>query len=136
MLGLETFKLCHWRNEHAHHPVIVGTVSLGDAFGWTTDRLSPAVFFVFKEKLPGVLPDSRSIGAGELVARLAQHIQLLTDVTASACGVVSHDEAKRQAVLFFSCMDTFIAPRCLSLAVQIIDRLAASDVSAERFARC
>jgi len=98
-------------------------------------RLSPASVSVFEEKLPNLLRGSRSIDAPEFLARLAQQIQRIADVATPACGVVSRDKAKREAVLYFSCQDTIIAPRCLSLAVQIVDHLTESDVSPERLAK-
>jgi len=73
--------------------------------------------------------------AAELVARVAQEIQRLGDVTVSSCGVVERDSAKRNALVFCSCRDTFLSYRCLSLAVQIVDRLAQSNVNAEGVAK-
>lgn len=135
MLRLETFRLYLWRNAYADHPVLVGTVRFGEALGWTTDRLSPASLSIFEEHLPGLLRGSRSLDATEFLARLAQQIQLVADIAEPACGVVSCDTVKREAVLFFSCLDTFIAPRCLSLAVQIMNHLTETDVSSERLAK-
>ena len=42
---------------------------------------------------------------------------------------------QRKALVFCSCRDTFLSYRCLSLAVQIVDRLAQSDVNAEGVAK-
>lgn len=135
MVKLEAYRQCLWRNMHAPGPVLTGTVVLGDAFGWTTEKLSPPARSVFHEKVPGVLPPSGSLDAAALVVRLAQHIQRLADVAPDLCGVASRDEAARTALVFFSCMDFIIAPPCLSVAVQIVDRLTQSDVRPEHLAK-
>ena len=131
MLRVETAKLCLWRNLYAPHPVFLGTVFFGDALGWTTDKLSSAVRSALNETIEG-LADAGTLDAAELVAWISQHIQRLGDLTPSSHGVVTRDAAKRQATLFFSSMDSHIAPRCLSLAVQIVDRMVQSDVGAKR----
>lgn len=134
MLKLETFKQCLWRNVYAQEPVLAGTVALGDAFGWTSENLSSAARPVFERAMPGVLPRSGSLDAAELVARIAQHLQRLGDVAPSVCGVASRDRATRSAVVFFSCRDFSLAPRCLSLAVQIVGRLTPSQLDTDRLA--
>jgi cyanophycin synthetase len=131
----ENIRLCQWRNRFSPQPVLVATVSFGDALGWTTERLSPGVRSVFEDKLPGVLPASGVLEAPELLARLAQTIQLNCDLTQASCGVASRAAARGQAVVYFACRDPFIAPHNMSLAVQILDRLVQSDVGAERFVR-
>ncbi len=135
VLRIETHRYCFWRNTYAHHPVLLGTVFFGDAFDWTTQRLSPALLSSLMEKMPGAVPDSGPIGAAELVAGIAQRIQLLGDVTARLCGAASRNDAQRRAVLFFSCRDMFLAPRSLLHAVQIANGLIQPEFSAERLAR-
>ena len=131
----ETFTHHLWRNRYSLAPVVVGTVSLGDAFHWTTRELSPAHRSVLRETLAGVIPDTGPMGAAELIARIAQHIQRLGDVTAPSCGVASRNNAQRSADLFFSCRDMYLAPRSLLRAVQITDALIQSGFSAGRLAR-
>lgn len=134
MLRVETVKSCLWRNLYAPHPVLLGTVFFGDAFAWTTDRLSPPVRSVLNETIDG-MSGAGALNAADLVAHVAQHIQRLGDRTEFSPGVASRDAAKREATLFFSAKDSFIAPRCLSLAVQIVDRLVQSDVGAKRLSQ-
>ena len=134
-MKLETFKQCLWHNVYAREPVLAGTVALGDAFVWTTENLSPALRTAFEDAMPGVLPHSGSLAAAEMVARIAQHLQLLADVSPAVCGVVSLDSTTRSAVVFFSCRDFSLAQRCLSLAIQIVDRLTQAQVNAERLAK-
>jgi cyanophycin synthetase len=124
-----------WRNVYADHPIFAGKVSFGDAFDWTTQHLSPAVLSVLRQEMSVEPCASDSIGAAELVARIAQWIQCLGDVTGSSCGVAERDGEKRTAQVFFSCRDTFLAYRCLSLAVQIVDRMVQPDLSAEGVAK-
>ena len=131
----ETFTHHLWRNRYSPAPVVVGTVNLGDAFNWTTRDLSPAHRSALKEKLAGLVPDTAPVGAAELVARIAQHIQRLGDVTAPSCGVASRNDAQRSADLFFSCRDMYLAPRSLLRAVQITDALIQSEVSVGRLDR-
>jgi cyanophycin synthetase len=135
VLRLETYRPYFWRNPHALQPVFLGTVLFADAFHWTTQSLSPAVLSALKEKMPGVFQEPGPIGAPEFVARLAQEIELLADVTPSSCGVASRDAPKCEADVFFSYRDPCLAPRSLSLAVQVTDRLVQSDVGPERLAR-
>ena len=131
MLRIDSVNICMWRNVYADHPVFLGTVFLGEAFDWTTQHLSLAVLSVLRQEMSVDLSASSPIGAAELVARIAHQIQLLGDVTGSSCGAAERDSAKRNALVFFACQDTFLAYRCLSLAVQIVDRLTQPDVNAE-----
>ena len=124
-----------WRNVYAEHPVFLGTVFLGDAFDWTPQHLSPAVLSVLRQEMSADLSASNPVSAAELVARIAQQIQRLGDVTGSACGAAEPDSAKRTALVFFACRDTFLAYRCLSLAVQIVDRIAQPDLNPEGVAK-
>jgi cyanophycin synthetase len=87
---------------------------------------------VFEEKLPGAVPRSVHLTAPELVARLAQHIQLLGDVTSRFCGVGSRDDARKSADVFFSCRDPVIGPQSLTLAAQIVYRLVHEPMTADR----
>jgi cyanophycin synthetase len=123
-----------WRNVYSPRPVLAGSIVFGGAFAWTTERLSPAHLSVFEEKLPGAVPRSVSLAAPEVVARLAQHIQLLGDVTPPYCGVASRDETKQSADIFFSCRDAVIGPQSFSLAAQIVYRLAQEGLTADRLA--
>ena len=134
MLKLETLKQCLWRNSYAPHPVLAATVSLADAFGWTTERLPKAVLSALEEGLPA-LARSSSLDGAEFVAHIAQRIQLLGDVATPLCGVASRDQEQRRAVLFFSARDFTLAAQSLSRAVQIVDRLIGSDATPERVAR-
>jgi cyanophycin synthetase len=135
VLKLENVRHCLWRNIFAPQPVLAGTIWFGDAFGWTTERLSPAVVSALKDKLPGAAPDGDHLAAPEFVASLAQHIQLCGDVTPAVWGVGSRDNEKRTADVFFSCRDPIVGAQSFSLAAQIVDRLTHSDVGAERIAR-
>lgn len=135
MLRIDSVNVCMWRNVYADHPVFLGTVFLGEAFDWTTQHLSPAVLSVLRQEMSVDISASNPIGAAELVARIAQQIQLLGDVTGSSCGVGERDSAKRTALVYFSCQDTFLAYRCLSLAVQIVNRMALPDLSVEGVAK-
>src|SRR5262245_28382218 len=123
-----------WRNVYSPNPVLAATVVFGGAFGWTTGRLSPALFSAFEEKLPKVVLGGADVAAPEFVARLGQHIQLLGDVAVPFCGVASRDEKKQSADIFFACRDPVIAPQCLALASQIVYRLTHSDVPADHLA--
>ena len=134
MFTFENVRHCMWRNMYSPQPVLAGTVLFGSAFVWTTERLPQALLSVFEQKLPGAVPRSVSLTAPDLVARLAQHIQLRGDVARPFCGVASRNEKKQSADLFFSCRDPMIAPQCLSLAGQIAYRLAHSDVTPEHLA--
>jgi cyanophycin synthetase len=134
MFTFENVRHCMWRNVYSPQPVLAGTVFFGNALGWTTARLSPALLAAFEEKLPGVLPRDAHLTAPDLVARLAQHIQLLGDIATPFCGVEARDERKQSADIFFACRDHLIAPQCLSLAAQIVYRLVHSAVTAETLA--
>jgi len=123
-----------WRNMYSPQPVLAGTMLFGNAFGWTTERLSPALLSALEGKLPGVVSRAVSLDAAEIVARLAQHIQLQGDMAAPFCGVGSRDEKKQCADIFFACRDPMIAPQCLALAGQIVYRLAHSDITVEHLA--
>ena len=81
-----------WRNVYSPQPVLVGIVFFGSAFGWTTGNLSPALRSSLEEKLPDLLPRAGDIGAPDLVARLAQHVQIIGDVASPFCKVASRDE--------------------------------------------
>jgi len=117
---------------YSPQPVLVGTVLFGSAFTWTTERLSPPLRAVFEQKLAGMVPRSGSLAAPDLVARLAQHIQLPGDVTVPFCGVASRDEKKQSADIFFSCRDPVIGPQCFALAGQIVYRLAHEEMPPDR----
>ena len=83
MFTFENVRHCMWRNVYSPQPVLAGTVLFGSAFAWTTEHLSPALLSVFDQKLPGAVDRSVSLAAPDLVARLAQRIQLLGDVVVS-----------------------------------------------------
>jgi cyanophycin synthetase len=117
---------------YSPQPVLAGTVLFGSAFAWTTERLSLPLRAVFEQKLPGIVPRSGSLAAPDLVAHLAQHIQLLGDVTVPFCGVASRDEKKQSADIFFSCRDPVIGPQCFALAGQIVYRLAHEEMTPDR----
>jgi hypothetical protein len=70
VLKLENVRHCLWRNIFAPQPVLAGTIWFGDAFGWTTERLSPAVVSALKDKLPGAAPDGDHLAAPELVGMI------------------------------------------------------------------
>src|SRR5690349_18735635 len=123
-----------WRNVYSPQPVFAATVLFGNAIGWTTGRLAPAMLAAFEETLPDVTPPGAHIGAPDFVARLAQHIQLRGDVATPFCGVGSRNENKQSADIFFACRDHVIASHSLSSAIQIVYRLAHSDVTAEQLA--
>jgi cyanophycin synthetase len=123
-----------WRNSYAAEPVIAGTIAFGDAWNWTTERLSRGMHAVFEAKLPGALPSDAPIDAPELVAYLAQSIQLLADVGSPTCRVTSRDPSKKRAVVHFSCQDFTLGSHSASLAVQVVDWLVQSDKTPERLA--
>lgn len=111
---------------------MAGTIVFGAALGWTTERLSHSLLSVFEEKLPGAVPRSVHLDAPEVVARLAQHIQLSGDVALPCCGVASRDEEKKSADIFFSCRDPVIGAQSFGLASQIVYRLAHEPVTVDR----
>jgi cyanophycin synthetase len=128
----ENVRHCMWRNVYSPQPILAGTIIFGSAYGWTTERLAPELRLVFEEKLPGAVPRSVHLAAPEIVARLAQHIQLLGDVASPFCGVGSRDETRKSADIFFSCRDPVIGPQSLTLAAQIVYRLAHEPMAADR----
>lgn len=132
MLKLETHRRLFWHNAFASEPVLVGTVALGDAFGWTTSRLAPALRSVLEEQLPGALPDTGLLNSAALVAHVAQQVQLLADVGTATSGVASRDERERRATVFFSCQDGSLGPHAFSLALQIVDRLIEPDTTPQK----
>lgn len=114
---------------------MAGTITFGDAWNWTSERLAQGTRAIFDAKLPGVLPSDAMSGAPELVARLAQHIQLLADIASPTCGVASRDPSERRAVVYFSCQDFTLASQSMSVAVQVVDRLIASGATDEQLAK-
>jgi hypothetical protein len=120
-----------WRNIHAPTPVLAGSLALGDAFGWTTAALSPAQRALFQSRLPGVIDERGTVEAAGFVARIAQRLQLIGDITPPLCGVRLRDPARRTAVSFFSCRDPHLADACLSMAVQLVDRAVQSPADAD-----
>jgi len=134
VLRLESLQQHLWHNIHAAEPVAVGTIAFGDAWDWTTARLSPGMRAVFDDKLPGTLPTGAPIGIAELISHLAQHIQLLADVGSPTCGVASRDPSRRRGVIYFSCQDFTLGRHSASLAVQAVGWLAQSGDAPERFA--
>ena len=134
MLKLENIKQCLWRNIHAPEPVLAGTISFGDAYSWTTDRLSGAVLSMLEERLP-VVPRAGVLDAAEMVAYVAQRIQLPNDVADANWGVAARDEVQRRATVFFAAQDLSFATHSLSLAVQIVDRLTRPDITPDRLAK-
>jgi hypothetical protein len=76
-----------WRNIHAPTPVLAGSLALGDAFGWTTAALSPAQRALFQSRLPGVIDERGTVEAAGFVARIAQRLQLIGDITPPLCGL-------------------------------------------------
>src|SRR6185503_755953 len=116
---------------HAPEPVMAGTVAFGDAWTWTTERLPRALFPVLDAKLPGAMPFDAPLTAPELVAHLAQRIQLQADIAPNTCGVASRDPSQRRAIVYFSCRDFTLASQSMSLAVQIVDRLITATVAPE-----
>ena len=135
MLKLKSLKQCLWRNTHAPEPVMTGTVTFGDAWSWTTERLPRVLFPVLDAKLAGPTLSGNVVDAAQFVAHLAQRIQLQIDVALPGYGVVSRDPKERRAVLFFSCYDFTLASQSMSLAVQIADRLVTSAVTAEQLGK-
>jgi cyanophycin synthetase len=135
VLKLESLKQCLWRNVHAPEPVMGGTVTFGDAWTWTTERLPRALFPVLDAKLPASMPPGDVFDAAQFVAHLAQRIQLQADIASPAYGVASRDPREHRAVLFFSCYDFTLASQSMSLAVQIVDRLATSAGTPEQFGK-
>ena len=135
MLKLESLKQCLWRNVHAPEPVMAGSVTFGDAWDWTTERLPRALFPVLDAKLPAPMPSGDALDAAQFVAQLAQRIQLQADVASPAYGVTSRDPRERRAVLFFSCYDFTLASQSMSLAVQIVDRLATSAATPDHLGK-
>jgi cyanophycin synthetase len=119
-----------WRNIHAPSPVLAARLLLGEAVGWTTAQLSPQLLAVLRQRLPGVIDEGATLDAAGLVASIAQRLQLIGDVTASACGVHSRDPARGTASIFFSCRDPHLADACLPMAVQLVDRAAQSPAEA------
>jgi cyanophycin synthetase len=113
-----------WRNIHAPSPVLAARLHLGEAVGWTTAQLSPQLLAVLRQRLPGVIDEGAALDAAGLVASVAQRLQLIGDVTASACGVHSRDPARGTASIFFSCRDPHLADVCLPMAVQLVDLAA------------
>lgn len=111
-----------WRNIHAPVPVLAGSLSLGDAFEWTTARLSPSHRASFDRRLPGAIDDRVAVDAAEFVARIAQQLQSIGDIAPLVCGVHSRDPARRIAMSYFSCRDPSLADACLAMAVQLADR--------------
>src|SRR5262245_30183924 len=114
---------------YSPQPIVAGTVLFDSAFGWTTERLSPAHLSVFEQNLPGAILQSVDLPAPDIVARLAQHLQLLGDVAAPFCGVASRDAKRRSADIFFSCRDPVIGSQSLSIAAQIVYRLAQENLT-------
>jgi len=135
VLKLESLKQCLWHNMHAPEPVMGGTVTFGDAWNWTTERLPRALFPVLDAKLPAPMPSGDVLDAAQFVAQLAQRIQLQADIVSPAHGVASRDPRERRAVLFFSCYDFALASQSISLAVQIVDRLVTSAGTPEQLAK-
>ena len=134
MLRLESVKQCLWRNVHAPEPVMAGTVTFGDAWNWTTERLPRSLVPLIDAKLPAPVPPGDILDAAEFVAELAQRIQLQADIVSPAYGVASRDPSARRAVVYFSAQDFTLADQSISLAVQIVDRLTGSDSTLERLA--
>ena len=113
--------------------MLAARLLLGDAFGWTTAQLEPALVDVFRRRLPGAIAEGKTLDAAEFVAAVAQLLQLIGDVTASACGIHSRDPARGTAEIFFSCRDSYLADACLPMAVQLADRVTQSLGEAETF---
>jgi hypothetical protein len=134
VLKLESRMQCLWRNMHAPEPIMAGTVTFGDAWNWTTERLPRSLFPLIDAKLPAPTPSGDVLDAAQFVAQLAQRIQLQADIASPAYGVASRDPQERRAVVYFSCQDFTLASQSMSLAVQIVDRLSQSDKTPERFA--
>jgi len=104
---------------------------LGDAFGWTTARLSPPLLAVFRHRLPDVIDDGKTLDAADFIATIAQQLQLVGDITPPLCAVRLRDPARQTARLFFSCRDPYLADACLAMAVQLVDRVVQSPAGAE-----
>lgn len=134
MLKLESGKQYLWRNVHAPEPVMAGTITFGDAWNWTTERLPQSIFPLLDAKLPAPMPSGEVLDAAQFVAQLAQRIQLQADIASPGCGVASRDPRERRAVVYFSCRDFTLANQSMSLAVQIVDRLTQPDKNPERLA--
>lgn len=128
MIRLEGKRHFLWRNIHAPVPVLAGSLFLGDAFDWTTARLSPSHRTIIERRLPGAIDDRRPVDAAEFVARIAQQLQSIGDIAPPACGVHLRDPARRGAVSYFSCRDPHLADACLAMAVQLVDRAVQAPV--------
>jgi cyanophycin synthetase len=134
MLKLESRKPYLWRNVHAPEPVMAGAVTFGDAWNWTTERLPRALLSLIDAKLPAPIPSGDILDAAQLVAELAQRIQLRADIASPAYGVASRDPRERRAVVYFSCRDFTLANHSMSLAVQVVDWLAQFGKMPDRLA--
>ena len=60
---LENVRHCMWRNMYSPQPVLAGTMLFGNAFGWTTERLSPALLSALEGKLACVVSRAVSLDA-------------------------------------------------------------------------
>ncbi|HWA43898.1 MAG TPA: Mur ligase family protein [Hypericibacter adhaerens] len=131
MIRLKGRRRFLWRNIHAPIPVMAGNLELGDAFGWTTAGLSAPVRALLRERLAGAADERDASDAAEFVARIAQQLQRIGDISPPLWGVGSRNPVKKTAIVFFACRDPFLAEACFPMAVQLADRIIQSPADGD-----
>jgi len=107
----------------------MAVLALDDAAAWTAAALPEVTQAIFREKLVGFTV-AADAGAAQFVSGLAQHLQLLGDITPSLSGVHAFNEEKGEATIFFAAMDPFLAEVSLANAMQMVSAIASGQMPA------
>jgi cyanophycin synthetase len=119
---------------YSPRPATVAELALEDATAWTTASLAPPLRACFNEKFPDLRLAAGALDAAELVARLAQELQLIGDVTPRDTRVHARDASAGTATIVFASMDPHLAGTALFAAAAAVTEVATSPPPPARLA--
>lgn len=123
MIVLRSTKYNFWRNRYAEHPVMAMDLGLGASRQWRGTALPPPLAAMLDDRFPGLSDALPSCDAASLTAKLALHIQSMSDHIPQISGVHVEAADPAQATAFFACSDPYLGIVASQLAVGLANIL-------------